>query len=50
MSDEPSVFDSIVHEIKDDAGNAMEVWYARELQSVLGYVRWENFGLSQKYR
>ena len=21
----------------------MEVWYARELQSVLGYARWENF-------
>ena len=38
-----SVFDSIVHEIKDDEGNAMEVWYARELQSVLGYARWENF-------
>ena len=38
-----SVFDSIVHEIKDDEGNTMEVWYARELQSVLGYARWENF-------
>ena len=21
----------------------MEVWYARELQHVLGYARWENF-------
>ena len=38
-----SIFDSIVHEIKDDEGNTMEVWYARELQSVLGYARWENF-------
>ena len=38
-----SIFDSIAHEIKDDEGNSMEVWYARELQEVLGYVRWENF-------
>ena len=38
-----SIFDSIAHEIKDDDGNSMEVWYARELQQVLGYARWENF-------
>ena len=38
-----SIFDSIAHEIKDDEGNSMEVWYARELQQVLGYARWENF-------
>ena len=24
-------------------GNSIEVWYARELQEVLGYARWENF-------
>ena len=36
-------FDSIAREIKDDDGNAIEVWYARELQQVLGYARWENF-------
>ena len=24
-------------------GNTIEVWYARELQQVLGYARWENF-------
>ena len=38
-----SIFDSIDHTIKDDDGNLMEVWYARELQHVLGYARWENF-------
>lgn len=38
-----STFDQIVKEIKDDEGNSMEVWYARELQQVLGYARWENF-------
>lgn len=38
-----SIFDSIAHEIKDDEGNSIEVWYARELQEVLGYARWENF-------
>ena len=38
-----SSFDSIVKEVKDDEGNSIEVWYARELQEVLGYARWENF-------
>ena len=38
-----STFDQIVREVKDDDGNGMEVWYARELQQVLGYARWENF-------
>ena len=38
-----STFDLIVKEIKDDEGNNVEVWYARELQEVLGYARWENF-------
>ena len=38
-----SSFDSIVKEVKDDDGNSIEVWYARELQEVLGYARWENF-------
>ena len=37
-----SAFDAIAKEIKDDEGNAIEVWYARELQQVLGYSRWEN--------
>ena len=38
-----SSFDSIAREIKDDDGNTIEIWYARELQQVLGYARWENF-------
>ena len=38
-----STFDQIVKEVKDDDGNLIEVWYARELQTVLGYARWENF-------
>ncbi|MBR1644922.1 MAG: hypothetical protein IJ684_06110 [Bacteroidales bacterium] len=37
-----SAFDLIAKEIKDDEGNAVEVWYARELLQVLGYARWEN--------
>ena len=36
-------FDMIAKSIKDDEGNTIEVWYARELQQVLGYTRWENF-------
>ena len=38
-----STFDAITKSIKDDDGNDIEVWYARELQTVLGYARWENF-------
>jgi len=38
-----SAFDLIEKSIKDDEGNSIEVWYARELQQVLGYARWENF-------
>ena len=38
-----STFDLIAKDIKDDEGNSIEVWYARELQQVLGYARWENF-------
>lgn len=41
-----SVFDLIEKSIKDDDGNTIEVWYARELQQVLGYVRWENFAVA----
>ena len=36
-------FDSIAKCISDDNREPMEVWYARELQAVLGYARWENF-------
>ena len=38
-----SAFDAIVKIVKDEDGNEIEVWYARELQTVLGYARWENF-------
>ena len=39
-----SSFDSIVKYIEsDDAKEKVEVWFARELQTILGYVRWENF-------
>ena len=41
-----SLFDSIVKETLDDNNETMEVWYARELQKVLGYSRWENFSLA----
>ena len=36
-------FDAITDSIKDEDGNIIEVWYARSLQQVLGYARWENF-------
>lgn len=39
-----SDFDGIVRYAQSDDGKEeIEVWYARELQTVLGYVRWENF-------
>ena len=36
-------FDDITHFVKSDDKEQIEVWFARELQSVLGYVRWEDF-------
>ena len=37
-------FDEIRHFIKSDDGQEqVEIWFARELQFVLGYARWENF-------
>ncbi len=39
-----TAFDGIVRYLSsDDEQEKIEVWYARELQSILGYVRWENF-------
>lgn len=39
-----SAFDSIVHQLEsDDTNELIEVWYARDLQPILGYARWENF-------
>ena len=37
-------FDSIATYIESDDGKEqVEVWFARDLQKVLGYARWENF-------
>ena len=37
-------FDAIATYIESDNGQEqVEVWFARDLQKVLGYARWENF-------
>jgi len=39
-----SVFDTLVHSINnEDDSQQVEIWFARELQELLGYARWENF-------
>jgi len=39
-----SDFDRIAHFINnEDNSEKVEVWFARELQDLLGYARWENF-------
>ena len=39
-----SDFDKIAHFINnEDNSEQVEVWFARELQTLLGYARWENF-------
>ncbi|HPX75108.1 MAG TPA: DNA damage-inducible protein D [Bacteroidales bacterium] len=39
-----SIFDTIVRHINsDDESEQVEIWFARELQPLLGYARWENF-------
>ncbi|MDR1328292.1 MAG: DNA damage-inducible protein D [Oscillospiraceae bacterium] len=39
-----NTFDEIAHKTED----GVEFWLARELQSLLGYVRWENFDIAIK--
>ena len=41
-----TAFDAIMHEITTDDGTTLEVWFARELQAVCGYARWENFAVA----
>ena len=42
-----STFNNITHYIESDNGKEkVEVWFARELQSVLGYARWEKFTIA----
>jgi DNA-damage-inducible protein D len=36
-------FDGIARCIENEQKEQVEIWFARELQTVLGYVRWENF-------
>lgn len=39
-----SDFNKITQYIKGDKGDEqVEIWFARDLQVVLGYARWENF-------
>ena len=39
-----SDFDKNAHFINnEDDSKQVEVWFARELQILLGYARWENF-------
>ena len=39
-----SLFDEIGHYINsDNNSDQVEIWFARELQEILGYARWENF-------
>jgi DNA-damage-inducible protein D len=36
-------FDAIAHYIENEQKEQVEIWFARELQTILGYARWENF-------
>lgn len=37
-------FNAIIHKIYGEQSNdEIEIWFARELQTILGYARWENF-------
>lgn len=44
ISQYKKTFDEITHKVKSDNGEEeIEIWFARELQPILGYARWENF-------
>jgi DNA-damage-inducible protein D len=36
-------FDAIAKYIENGEKEQAEIWFARELQPVLGYARWKNF-------
>ena len=37
-------FNSITHSVNNEEdGEQVEIWFARDLQSILEYARWENF-------
>ena len=37
-------FNGVTHSVNnEDNSEQIEIWFARELQSILGYARWENF-------
>jgi len=38
-----SAFDAVAQYIQNENNEQVEVWFARDLQMVLGYARWENF-------
>ncbi len=38
-----STFDGIAQYIENEQKEKVEIWFARELQTILGYARWENF-------
>lgn len=44
INQQKSLFDGIQNYVKgNDGKEQIEVWFARELQELLGYARWENF-------
>jgi DNA-damage-inducible protein D len=38
-----SSFDTIAQFLRNEENEQVEIWFARELQNILGYARWENF-------
>lgn len=43
MSDDKPKFVAVFDNVKRLTNKGIEYWSARDLQSVLGYERWENF-------
>lgn len=41
-------FDAIAQHIENEQKEQVEIWFARDLQKVLGYARWENFSIAIK--
>jgi DNA-damage-inducible protein D len=39
-------FDSIARYIENERNEKVEIWFARELQAMPGYARWENFAVA----
>lgn len=47
IESQTKTFNNIIHTLEGESeGETIEIWFERELQTVLGYAKWENFSIA----